>query len=157
MPPARIRPFAPADQPAARALILAGLREHWGRLEPALNADLDDITASYLTPGHVFLIAEVGHTLVGAGALKIENDCGQIVRVSVRLRWRQRGIGRALVAALLEAARARGLVRVWMETNDDWHEAIDLYQCSGFREFERRDGCVFMALDLVRNQADPGA
>ena len=37
MPPIRIRPFDPSDQPAARALILAGLREHWGWLEPGTN------------------------------------------------------------------------------------------------------------------------
>ena len=146
MPPAHIRPFAPADQIAARALILEGLREHWGWLDPSLNPDLDDITASYLTPGHVFLVAESGRALAGTGALIVDGDMGQIVRVAVHPQWRRRGIGHALVAALLEAARARGLARVWMETNDDWLDAIGLYRRCGFQEFDRREGCVFMAL-----------
>jgi putative acetyltransferase len=157
MPPAHLRPFAPGDQAAARALILAGLREHWGWLDPNLNPDLDDIAASYLATGHVFFVAENGQTLVGTGALIIDGDSGQIVRVAVHPRWRRRGIGRALVTALLDVAGMRGLVRVWMETNDDWRDAISLYQRCGFREFDRREGCVFMAVDLTGNLVSPGA
>jgi putative acetyltransferase len=157
MPPVRIRFFAPGDQRAARALILAGLCEHWGWLDPTLNPDLDDIAASYLAPGHVFLIAESGQALVGTGALVIDGDRGQIVRVAVRPRWRRRGIGQALVFALLDAARARGLARAWMETNDDWREAIALYRRCGFQEFDHREGCVFMAVDLAGNLVFPDA
>jgi len=157
MPPIRIRPFAPADQAAARTLILEGLREHWGWLDPGRNPDLDNITASYVAPGHIFLIAEIEHGLAGTGALDIHGAIGQIVRVSVRPKYRRRGAGRALVVALLEAARARGLARVWMETNDDWSNAIGLYRQCGFREYDRREGCIFMALDLSGNQIPPGA
>ena len=157
MPPAHIRPFAPADQTAARALILEGLREHWGWLDPSLNTDLTDITASYVAPGHVFLVAESGQALAGTGALIVDRDKGQIVRVAVHPQWRRRGIGRALVAALLEAARARGLARVWMETNDDWIDAVSLYRSCGFQEFDRREGCVFMALNLAGNPKASGA
>ncbi len=105
MSPAHLRPFAPGDQRAARALILAGLREHWGWLDPNLNPDLDDIAASYIAPGHVFLVAEVGFILAGTGALIVNDDIGQIVRVAVHPQWQRRGIGRALVATLLEVAR----------------------------------------------------
>ena len=157
MPPIRIRPFAPADQAAARTLILEGLREHWGWLDPALNPDLNNITASYVTPGHIFLIAETEHGMAGTGALKVDGDSGQIVRVSVRPQYRRRGVGRALVVALLETARARGLARVWMETNDDWSNAISLYRQCGFRGYDRREGCIFMALDLSGNHTSPGA
>jgi ribosomal protein S18 acetylase RimI-like enzyme len=155
MPPTRIRAFAPGDQTSARASILEGLREHWGRLDPSLNPDLDDISASYIAPGHVFLIAEIGHALAGTGALIVEGATGQIVRVSVSPLWRRHGVGKTLVAALLEAARARGLVRVWMETNDDWKDAIGLYRRCGFQEFDRRAGCVFMAVDLAGNLVSP--
>ena len=109
MPPVRIRPFAPAISARARALILAGLCEHWGWLDPSLNPDLNDIAASYLTPGHVFFVAESGQALAGTGALVINGDSGQIVRVAVHPQWRRCGIGQALVIALLDAARARGL------------------------------------------------
>lgn len=157
MSTAHIRPFAPADQIAARALILEGLREHWGWLDPSLNPDLENIAASYIAPGHVFIIAEIGQALAGTGALIMDSDIGQIVRLSVSPQWRRRGIGRALVAALLEAARTHGLALVWMETNDDWHAAIGLYQHCGFQEYDRREGCVFMAVDLAGNLVSPGA
>ena len=157
MPPVRIRPFDPSNQFAARALILAGLRGHWGWLDPTLNPDLDDIAASYIAPGHVFIIAEIGQALAGTGALIIDGDIGQIVRLSVSPQWRRRGIGQALVIALLDAAHAHGLVRVWMETNLDWHDAIDLYQRCGFQEYDDREGCVFMAVDLAGNLVSPGA
>jgi N-acetylglutamate synthase-like GNAT family acetyltransferase len=130
-------------------LILEGLREHWGWLDPTRNPDLDDIAGNYLARGHVFLVAEFGQALAGTGALKLESDCGQIVRVSVGSPWRRCGVGRALVAALLEAARIRELSRVWMETNDDWRDAIGLYQSCGFQKFDHREGCVFMALNLT--------
>ncbi|KAI9334509.1 acyl-CoA N-acyltransferase [Zopfochytrium polystomum] len=42
-----IRPFRPADQAAARALVLDGLEERWGTLDPSLNGDLEDIARSY--------------------------------------------------------------------------------------------------------------
>ena len=105
----------------------------------------------------MFIVAEIGQALAGTGALVIDDDSGQIVRVSVIPRWRRLGIGRALVYALLEAARTRGLARVWMETNDDWRDAISLYRRCGFREFDHREGCVFMAFDLARNPTSPGA
>jgi ribosomal protein S18 acetylase RimI-like enzyme len=105
----------------------------------------------------VFIIAEIGQALAGTGALIIDADIGQIVRLSVSPQWRRRGIGRALVAALLEVAHTRGLARVWMETNNDWHDAIDLYRRCGFQEFDHREGCVFMAVDLAGNLVSPGA
>jgi ribosomal protein S18 acetylase RimI-like enzyme len=130
-------------------LILEGLREHWGWLDPTRNPDLDDIAGNYLARGHVFLVAEIEQVLAGTGALKLESDCGQIVRVSVGSPCRRRGVGRALVAALLEAARMRERSWVWMETTDDWRDAIGLYQSCGFQEYDRREGCIFMALELT--------
>jgi ribosomal protein S18 acetylase RimI-like enzyme len=38
-----------------------------------------------------------------------------------------------------------------METNDDWDAAIGLYQSCGFTEYDRRDGNIYMRLDLSRN------
>ncbi|MCZ7673141.1 MAG: hypothetical protein M5U34_41515 [Chloroflexi bacterium] len=54
----RKRPFSPTDQAAAKALILAGLAEHWGTLDLSLNSDLNDIQASYVDNGGVFIVVE---------------------------------------------------------------------------------------------------
>ena len=148
----RIRPFRPGDQNAARQLILAGLAEHFGWLDESCNPDLDDIAANYVARGHIFLVAELAAELVGTGALVVAGDgTGQIVRVSVAAASRRQGIGHLLLARLLEAARARDLAQVWVETNDTWIDAISLYRESGFRECARADGNIYLALQLRRN------
>lgn len=46
---------------------------------------------------------------------------------------RRRGVGTALVAAVLDAARARGAEDVWLETHGDWTAAAAFWQAVGFR------------------------
>ncbi|HET9109407.1 MAG TPA: GNAT family N-acetyltransferase [Ktedonobacterales bacterium] len=148
--PCQVRAFTPADQDAARALILAGLGERFGFVDETRNPDLDDIAASYLAPGHRFVVAELAGEVVGTGGLLFEPDgvtC-QLVRVSVRRDLRRQGIAQALVGALLAEARERGLRRVWGETDEPWHDAIALYQRLGFAVYERRDGLVFLEQSL---------
>lgn len=147
-----IRPFVPGDQDAARQLINAGLGERFGVVDESRNPDLDDIAACYSAAGHVFVVAECAGELIGTGCLMVEpnGSTGQMVRVSVRHDWRGRGIGRALVAHLLDVARERGLLRVWMETNDDWGSAIQLYEGCGFQQYAHRNGSVYLERWLER-------
>ena len=132
--PIAVRVFTPADQHAARALILAGLGERFGAIDETRNPDLDDIAARYLAQGHRFVVAEQAGALVGTGALLYEPDGAtcQLVRVSVRRDLRRRGIAQAIVAELLAEARAQGRRRVWLETDVPWQDAIALYQRLGF-------------------------
>ena len=146
----RIRPFTPADQRAVRTLILAGLGERFGFVDETLNPDLDDIAAHYLAQGHAFLVAEQAGEIVATGGLIFESDGGvcQLVRISVRRELRRQGAARAIVAALLALARERGRQRVWVETHEPWQDAIALYERMGFSVYDRRDGLVFLALQL---------
>jgi GNAT superfamily N-acetyltransferase len=147
-----VRPFGRADQEAARKLILDGLGQHFGFIDETLNPDLDDITAHYLASGQTFLVAELDGTLMGTGALIIENagaQVGRIVRMSVAREARRTGIGQAVLARLIETARERGFTRLVLETNIGWDDAIGFYQRCGFREYDRGDGLTHMTLDLV--------
>src|SRR5512134_385508 len=63
-----IRPFQPADQVPARALVLAGLVEHWGWLDETKNPDLVDIAAAYAQGA--FLVGYLDGQLVATGALQ---------------------------------------------------------------------------------------
>ncbi len=144
-----IRPFQAKDQKAARQVILDGLGGHFGYIDESLNPDIDDIMASYIVPGHVFVVAEVRGNLVGTGALAIEReDIGRIVRLSVQSEHRRKGIGSALMRHLVGIARHSGLKRLLVETSNDWHDAIGLYMSCGFLEYRRDDVSVYMALDL---------
>lgn len=154
----RIRPFRPADQTAAKALIQAGLAEHFGYLDPTANPDLDDINAAYAAAEDVFFIVELGEEIIGTGALQEETavdpaspaqpPCGRIVRVSVAPAYRRRGIGRAITDYLIEVARQRRYRWLLVETNDDWRGAIRLYREAGFQSYAHCNGEIHMALSL---------
>lgn len=144
-----IRPFAAVDQEQARALILQGLGEHFGFIDPTLNPDLDDITAYCRARDGYFLVVENRGDLVGTGALILEaENTGRIVRMSVHRSFRRQGIARRLVAELLAEARRRGYGRVVVETNDDWRDAITLYERCGFRHYAHRNGEAHLELLL---------
>jgi len=145
----QIRPFRPTDQSAAQQLILDGLQEHWGTLDPTLNPDLNDITASYLQAGHAFFVVEEDGALIGTGGLLNEAPgVGRIVRVSVSPAQRRRGLGRAISEFLITNARQRGCHTLLVETTDTWTAAIRLYETCGFTPYAWRDGDVHMKMHL---------
>lgn len=144
-----IRPFRSEDQAAARQLILDGLREHWGELDPALNGDLDDIMGNYVAAGHAFFVVEEGGDLIGTGALLRETAVtGRIVRVSVRADQRRRGLGRVISEQLIAEARRRGCREILVETTDTWTAAIRLYQECGFVPYAWRNGDIHMRKEI---------
>jgi ribosomal protein S18 acetylase RimI-like enzyme len=147
----RIRAFEATDQHAVRSLILQGFGEHFDQIDESRNPDIVDIAESFLTRGHVFVVAEIGVEIVGAGGLITEtNVTGRMVRVSVARDYRRKGIGRALVNHLIAAAENRGLEKILVETNNDWFPAIRLYKSCGFEECSRDDVSVYSALELKR-------
>lgn len=142
-----IRPFRPEDQAAAKALILAGLVEHFGYLDPTKNPDLDDIAATYA--GGTFLLAWRGDEIVGTGALVHEREgVARIVRMSVDAPVRRRGIGTQVLQALCEHARAAGYRQIVLETTSTWHEVVAFYRRNGFRLVGSWDGDTHFAMDL---------
>ncbi len=142
-----IRPFRPEDQAAAKALILAGLVEHFGYLDPTRNPDLDDIAATYA--GGTFLLAWRGDEIVGTGALVHEREgVARIVRMSVDAPVRRRGIGTQVLQALCEHARAAGYRQIVLETTSTWHEVVAFYRRNGFRLVGSWDGDTHFAMDL---------
>ena len=144
-----IRGFIPNDQDRAESLILDGLAEHFNVIDPTLNPDLNNIEESYLRQGSLFLVAELDDDLVGTGALVAETeDTGRILRVSVASSHRRIGIGRLLTKHLIKAASRFHFSQIVVETNDDGHDAIYLYQQCGFIEYERCNGEVHMTMAL---------
>ena len=146
-----LRPFAQADQPTLRRLVLDGLGDHWGTIDETINPDLDDIAGWYgpLDGYTVVACAENDGRLVGGGTLyRDDAQTARLARMTVDKTIRGQGLGRRLVAHLVEEARARGYAAVVCETTDTWQDAIGLYLRCGFTEVARRDGDIHFRLEL---------
>jgi putative acetyltransferase len=144
----QITPFQPADQAEAKALVLSGLVEHWGFLDPTKNPDLDNIAACYANA--TFLVARLDGKLVGTGALVPRGpDSAEIVRMSVDRSIRRQGVGRMLLQALIEHAGQSGFRQITLETTTTWQEVIQFYLNFGFHITHEQDGDVYFALDLA--------
>jgi putative acetyltransferase len=138
--------FSRSDQEEARRLVLAGLGEHWGNIDPTRNPDLNDIAVSYAES--FFLVARLDGRLVGTGALVPRGEEAEIVRMSVARDLRRQGIGRQILSRLVEQARRSGFLRIYLETTAAWQEVIDFYLDAGFAITHYQDGDVYFSLDL---------
>jgi ribosomal protein S18 acetylase RimI-like enzyme len=142
-----IRPFQPGDQTETKSLILEGLREHWGTIDPDRNPDLIDIGSAYA--GDVFLVALIGQRIVATGALVPRGDgVAQIMRMSVARDFRRQGIGSAVLRRLLADAKTAGYRKIVLETTSTWTDAIAFYQRHGFRSTHVWGGDMYFELDL---------
>ena len=131
--------FRREDQATVRRLILEGLEEHWGALDPQFNTDLDDIEANYAV-GTVLVARDSGR-IVGIGAIiPVGPGEGEVKRMSVARDARRHGLGTALLSALLEDAKERGWRSVRLETTADWEDAVQFYGAFGFELTHYDDG-----------------
>ena len=142
-----IRPFQPEDQEQVQKLILTGLAEHWGSLDPGKNPDLQDIGKTYA--GGVFLVACKQERMIGTGALVARGkETGEIVRMSVAKDLRRRGLGSRILERLIQEAKTFGMRQLVLETTETWREAIAFYKSAGFKETHRKDGDVYFRLEV---------
>lgn len=142
-----IQPFQPSDQREARNLVLAGLVEHWGLLDPTLNPDLNDIATSYAEG--IFLVAWQDGRIVGTGALlPRSDDVAEIMRMSVSSTMSRSGLGSAILQRLVEYAKTKGYHKLVLETTGTWQEVIEFYLKFGFQITHHQDGDTYFALDL---------
>ncbi|MBA4495408.1 GNAT family N-acetyltransferase [Paenactinomyces guangxiensis] len=155
----QIRPVDTSTQEKAKELILQGLEEHFGLIDPTLNSDLDEIVVNYIQKGHIFLIGCDKEGLVCTGALVREDQtAGRIVRMSVRSDRRRRGYGKKMLEKLESAAIQRGMETLILETNKDWTGSIHFYQSIGFIPYHTDDTRIHMKKNLcLRDGVDHNA
>ncbi len=124
------------DDPAA-AHVAALLDFHLAELHDVMTPEfafaLDATGLS--SPAITFWTAWRGNTLVGMAALKDQAaDWGEVKSMRAAPEARGTGVGRALIAHIVETARARGYRRLMLETGtaDTHAAAVSLYRSVGF-------------------------
>jgi GNAT superfamily N-acetyltransferase/DNA-binding MarR family transcriptional regulator len=135
----RIERVPPAS-PAARWCVARYFEELDRRFDsgfdPAASLPADD--RELVPPRGGFLVATIDGEPVACGAVKtIARGVGSLKRMWVADRVRGLGIGRRMLEALEDQARALRLTTVQLETNRALEEAIRMYRASGYREVPR--------------------
>ena len=116
-----IGPMMPADAPRCAELetLLFGGDDPWGP-EAFLEA---------LASRHHYLAAREGRSLIGYAGLFSDGDPAEIYTLAVDPAYQGRGIGRALLHAMLGHAAG---ATVFLEVRTDNQAAIQLYRGEGF-------------------------
>lgn len=125
-------------------------------------ADADGLPGSYVAPRGGLWLAAAGDSGIGCVALRpIDARTAEVKRMFVDADWRGRGVGRALLTALIDGARLRRYSTLRLGTLHDMDAAQSLYRSIGFRPIDRyrADELIdtrFFELDLL-GQASPAA
>jgi GNAT superfamily N-acetyltransferase len=125
----------PFEGPAAQGLVasfeadIAERYEGWAPVGVGAGATAQD----FQPPKGNFLVAYLDGRPAGCGGLKqLDPQTVEIKRVYVRPDARGRGVSRALLEALEEAARAAGYALIRLDTGANQPEALKLFQTSGY-------------------------
>jgi putative acetyltransferase len=135
------------------------LREHLSNmheLSPPESVHALDL-AKLRGPDITFWTAWDGPALLGCGALKeIDPAHGEVKSMRTPRSMRRRGAARAVLARIVEEARARGYARLSLETGSQdafepaWrlYESFGFTRCGPFGAYRPDPNSVFMTLAL---------
>jgi putative acetyltransferase len=145
-----------ADADAFRALNEEWISK-WFRLEEKDRVTLSDPQGKIIGPGGFVYVAAAGDTIVGTAALLNYGDgIYELSKMAVAPETRGQGVGRKLLAYVIEQARSLGAHTVFLGSSKRLENAVHLYESLGFRhvlpselpemKYDRAD--VFMKMDL---------
>ena len=127
----------PADHPDARWC----LDQYFGELERRFEngftraKDPPAPDTQFLPPGGIFLLARIDGAVAGCGAMKrADDETGEIKRIWTAPGARGKGVARAIMDGLEDAARWTGYARVRLDSNRALPEAHALYRKLGYRD-----------------------
>lgn len=158
----RIRPIRPQDDAAVAAIIRSVMPEFGatGCGFAIADPEVDWMSRAYAAPRCAYFVVEDadGSVLGGGGVAPLEGgdaDTCELRKMYFLPAARGRGVGAALMRRCLDAARAFGFRRCYLETLTGMDAAMRLYERSGFRRIDRpmgttgHGGCnTFYLLDL---------
>jgi GNAT superfamily N-acetyltransferase len=139
------------DEPEAQAVMTAALAELASRYG-GTGDDTPMEPDEFMPPRGGFVVGLLdGVPVAGAGWRAHGDEDAELKRMFTAASVRGRGIGRRVLAAVEESARAQGRKRVILEVGDLQPEAIAMYHACGYERIENfgyyRDepGCLSFA------------
>ena len=126
----KFRAMSPGDVPAVGALERAAYPFPWS----------DGIFRDCLRVGYLCRVADVDGVVAAYGIVAMGAGEAHILNLCVRDALRGRGVGRQMLALLLERALQAGMAEVFLEVRPSNRLAISLYQSVGFVQVGRRNG-----------------
>lgn len=129
-----VRVAAESPHQAAVAELLRQSDAHAQALYPPESNHLVDVDA-LARPNVRFFVARLDGKAVGCGSLVLgKPGKAEIKRMFVSEAARGKGVARALLAAIEEAALGAGIEKIRLETGIASHAALALYHRFGYRE-----------------------
>ncbi|HWE99199.1 MAG TPA: GNAT family N-acetyltransferase [Caulobacteraceae bacterium] len=126
--------------PEARNCLARYFAELSERFEGGFDPEADASASApeMSAPNGRFVVGRQGGGAIACGGLKRAGpDFGEVKRVWVAPEARGQGLSRRIMALLEDEARAMGLRRLRLDTNQVLHEAQSLYLSLGYRAVER--------------------
>lgn len=137
--PFSIRPIS-ADDNAAMADVIRQVMPEFGADGPGFaihDTEVDHLYQAYTQPHSAYFVVERGGLVLGGGGMAPlqngEPDVCELRKMYFLPEVRGSGAGAALMHCCLEAARARGFRRCYLETLTGMDAAQSLYLRSGFQ------------------------
>ena len=151
-PPFRIRP-AREDDRVPLAVLFAAVAEERDGIATEPPVDIEARAASWTLEGT--WVADTGSEIVGSLHLDGSRHGFAELGMAVARAWRGRGVGSALIAAAIDAAREDGFHKLSLSVFAHNDAAIALYRKFGFVEegrrvkhYRRSSGELWDAIDM---------
>ena len=129
-PGVRVRRMAPADVDAVVGIESDAFSSPWSA---------ETFTSLLERPNVELLVLEHEQEgVIGYAVLWCILDQGELANVAVTHRMRGRGLGRHLLACVMDVARERGIETMFLEVRASNQRAHELYRAFGFSDVGRR-------------------
>jgi len=130
-----LRSATNADQREIRDLVFGILAEYG--LEPDLDGtdlDLNDIEANYTDSGGLFeVLTDTTERIVATvGLFPMDDTTIELRKMYFAPEIRGRGLGKKLLARMIDKARNLGYLRIYLETASVLKQAVHIYEQAGF-------------------------
>ena len=127
-----VEPAETRDADALAKLHARGFHRGWSR------EDFASYIAGRDTP--VYIACDARHRIAGFAMLRLAADEAELITIAVDPKWRNKGVGAALMRALFEDLTMTPARKLFLEVAADNPAALRLYARYGFAKVSERQG-----------------